>query len=188
MKIHNPNKLPTIDYREVQPLQGNLKELTNENYMKLKKVLETRGFTTPLFIWWFEDTPYLVDGHQRQRVMMEEKLNDAGNFEVPYLRIEATDIKDAKQQVLEVSSQYGTITQEGFDEFIAIDELSEEDIVEVVNFDGLPYLGVEVEKKARNRKLLTCPECQFEGEEKDFKKRYESKGVFHEPEIADSQD
>ena len=102
-------------------------------------------------------------------------MNDEGSFEVPYIRIEAKDIKDAKAQILEISSQYGTITQEGFDEFIAIDEMVEEEIVEVINFDKLPLLDSERPNNSKKRKLLTCPECQFEGEEKDYKHRYEDR-------------
>lgn len=176
MKIHNPNKLPTIDYRKVQPLQDNLKDLNDQNYQKLKMVLENRGFTTPLFVWMFENTPYFIDGHQRQRVMVNEDMSDNGNYEVPYILIEAVDIKDAKTQILEISSQYGTITQEGFDDFIAVDELPEAEIIEAIHFDALPLLTMSApEGKEKKRQILCCPECGFEGEMKDYKRRYEDK-------------
>jgi hypothetical protein len=186
MIVHNPNKLPTIDYRKAEALQGNLKDLNDLNYEKLKKVLENRGFTTPLFIWFMEETPYLIDGHQRQRVMVKEDMNDDGSYEVPYLEIEASSIADAKAQLLEISSQYGTITQEGFDEFIAIDEMPEAEIVEVVSFDRLPQLSAAANDKPKKLQLLTCPECQFEGQMKDYKIRYEDRLGFqdHEPEPA----
>lgn len=51
MQIKNPSGLPTVDYRTVKPLQGNLKDLTQENYLKLKRVLERDGFEVPLFVW-----------------------------------------------------------------------------------------------------------------------------------------
>lgn len=143
MVVKNPNKLPTIDYRKVKPLQGDLKDLSKSNYQKLKNVLEKRGFTTPLFLWKSGDDYYLMDGHQRQRVMQKEDMQP---YEVPYVLIEAKDITEAKEQLLEITSQYGTITQEGFDEFTA--DLPQADLVDV-NFDALPLLGeeeVEVEE------------------------------------------
>lgn len=176
IKIHNPNNLPTIDYRDVEPLQGNLKELDDENYQKLKNVLIKRGFTIPLFLWKDNDFFYLLDGHQRQFVMTDQNMNDDGNYEVPYVLIEAKDIKEAKEQLLEITSQYGKITYEGFDEFISVAEIPEAEVVEAIHFDALPLLTREPpEDKSKKRKLITCPECQFEAEEKDFKKRYEEK-------------
>jgi DNA modification methylase len=145
IQVHNPNNLPTIDYRQVKPLQGNLKDLTDKNYAKLKRVLEKRGFTVPLFIW-VEHVDvdgvsmpvyWLMDGHQRQRVMLKEDMQP---YEVPYIRIDAPDLRTAKAQLLEISSQYGTITQEGFDEFTGDMEAAEfEDTV----FDALTFVNKE---------------------------------------------
>lgn len=175
MKIHNPNKLPTVDYRDVNPLQGNLKDLTEERYKKLQTVLNQRGFTVPLFLWKDGDMFYLLDGHQRQIVMTESGMNDNGNFEVPYVLIDAKDIKDAKEQLLEITSQYGKLTYEGFDEFISEAEIPEAQIVETTHFDALYLYGQEKADKAKKRQLVTCPECSFESEINDFKKRYEEK-------------
>lgn len=146
VKINNPNNLPTIDYRKLQPLQGDLKDLTDANYDKLKRVLKKRGFTAPVFVWRDGETLYLMDGHQRQRVMVKEDVNDKGNYEVPFVVIEAKNIKDAKAQLLEITSQYGTITQEGLDQFIAEAELPEGEVLEVVNFDALSFSKKPVEE------------------------------------------
>lgn len=150
MKIFNPNNLPTIDYRGLEPLQGNLKDLSTKNYNKLKTILDTRGFTVPVFLWYEAQAGphiegsmgngvhWLLDGHGRQRVMIRENMSDEGNYAVPYILIEAKDRKDAKAQLLEISSQYQTITQEGFDEFT--DELENEDF-ENVAFDALAFVA-----------------------------------------------
>lgn len=143
MVIHNPNNLPLIDYRECRPLQGNLKDLSEKNYNKLKGVLNKRGFTAPLFLW-FPDgdfgQPYIMDGHGRQRVMMKEDMQP---YEVPYVKIEAKDMLDAKAQLLELTSQYQKVTQEGFDEFVV--DLPEAEIIEAVSFDALPFLGEQAD-------------------------------------------
>lgn len=152
LTIHNPNNLPTIDYRTVKPLQGKLKTLTPDNYAKLKRVLEKRGFTVPLFVWRQQTgeivnamditdpnnglpvyKDWLLDGHGRQKVMLAE---NAQPYEVPYLLIEAPDMKSAKAQLLEITSQYNTITKQGFEEFTGdLDTADFEDTV----FDALSF-------------------------------------------------
>jgi hypothetical protein len=134
MKIHNPNNLPVIDYRSVKPLQGKLKELTPPNRNKLLRVLSKRGFTTPLFLWKSGDDFFLMDGHQRQRVMIQHDLNDEGNYNVPYILIEAASEADAKAQLLEITSQYGTVTEGGLASFL--DGL-DNTLLGDINFDAL---------------------------------------------------
>lgn len=145
IEVSNPSELRLIDYRKVKPLQGDLKDLTDRNYDKLKNVLIKRGFKVPLFVW--KDVRnvegnivthyWLMDGHQRHRVMMNENILP---YEVPYIEIEAKDQKEAKAQLLEISSQYGTITQEGLDEFTA--ELEPTEFENTV-FDALPTFSQE---------------------------------------------
>lgn len=141
MIIHNPNNLPTVDYRRVKPLQNNLKDLHTENHDKLLHVLETRGFTAPLIIWIEPETgtKYLLDGHQRQRVMELNELSDNGNFEVPYVEVKAANKKVAVEMLLEITSQFGTITQDGLDELVADLDIDLEDMD--INFDQLKWLG-----------------------------------------------
>lgn len=151
IKVSNPNLLKTVDYRLLKPLQGDLKDLNEKNYNKLKNVLLKRGFTTPFFVW-ADEVPgklengeptiqvvhYLIDGHQRQRVMLTENMSHNGSYEMPYIEIKAKSRRDAKAQLLEISSQYGTATYEGFDEFT--DELENEDF-EDINFDALAFVS-----------------------------------------------
>lgn len=142
--IHNLNNLPLIDYRTVKPLQGKLKTLTPTNYQKLKRVLEKRGFTVPLFVWLEQKnvdgqivkSHYLMDGHGRQKVMLGE---NAVPYEVPYILIEADNIREAKAQLLEITSQYNTVTREGFEDFTADMEAME---FEDTSFDALELVGV----------------------------------------------
>jgi hypothetical protein len=145
IQIHNLSSLPLIDYRTVKPLQGELKDLTDKNYQKLKNVLLKRGFTIPLFVWHNKEY-YIMDGHGRQRVMVKEDMTP---YEVPYVEIEAKNLKDAKTQLLEITSQYQTITQEGFDAFTA--DLPE---VEDINFDAL-------REQSGTREIweYICPDC-----------------------------
>lgn len=148
MKIHNPNKLPTIDYRKVLPLQGDLKDLSEENGLKLKGVLEKRGFKQPLNLWKKDDGQfYLMDGHQRLRVLQQFDMNDDGSYDLPYFLTEAENEQEAKAQLLEITSQYGTITYDGLDQFIAEAELPEAEVFEAVHFDALNLMNRGLDEK-----------------------------------------
>lgn len=140
MKVLNPNKLPTASIKEFQATQGDLKFLSEENYKKLKGRIEARGFNQPVTAWLDKDgKKHLIDGHQRKHVLETE-----GWYEpIPYLVIEADSLEQAAEILLEVTSQYGTITQEGIDEFIATFELPEIDVLAHTNFDGIFDFKIE---------------------------------------------
>ena len=124
MTIHNPNKLPLIDYRVVKPLQENLKDLHAAEHDKLLNILTvTRGFKQPINLWHKGDEFFLMDGHQRQRVMLKNDLSDDGSYDVPYLVTEAATKKEAVEQLLEVASQFGKTMVDGFDELTSMYEL-----------------------------------------------------------------
>jgi len=132
IKIHNPNNLPTIDYREVEEFQGNLKDLTKDNYARLKKSIEENGFFIPMFLWKYKGKFKVLDAHQRLRVLKKE---EATPYKIPYIEIEAKNEQEAKKKLLLISSQYGTITQEGLDEFAF--DLDTDWMADTINFDNV---------------------------------------------------
>lgn len=147
IEVHNLNKLPTIPIADLLPTQGNLKDLSEKNYAKLKNTIQRRGFSYPVYVW--EDQEgllHLLDGHQRQRILTTEGWNDP----IPYLKIPAKDLQEAMARLLEITSQYATITQEGIDEFIGKYDLNEAEVYEATSFDALGKYGdaeeVEVEE------------------------------------------
>lgn len=144
MNVNNPNKLPTAPITEFEASQGELKYLSKSNYTKLKKAIEKNGFDIPL-VAWVDDTgqKWLLDGHQRQHVLTTEGWNEP----VPYITLDAPDMNAAMARLLQITSQYGTITQEGIDNFIATYELPEVEVFELTNFDGIRFyeLGEEVQ-------------------------------------------
>jgi hypothetical protein len=153
MKVLNPNKLPVASITEFSATQGDLKFLSKENYDKLKKTIEKHGFDMPVTVWVDKDgTKHLLDGHQRKHVLETE-----GWFSpIPYLVIEAKTINQAAERLLEITSQYGTITQEGIDEFIATFELPEMEIRELTNFDGIfefPAMPIEPEPEQHSPEI-----------------------------------
>lgn len=134
MKVLNPNNLPTSPMSELQATQGDLKFLDKENYDKLKKNIEKHGFDIPVTVWIdSQGDKWLLDGHQRKHVLETEGWNEP----IPYLIIKAPNMQSAAERLLQITSQYGTITQEGLDEFIAKFELPEMEILSSTSFDAI---------------------------------------------------
>lgn len=124
--------LPHVPVTALEPFQGNLKELTAREYNKLKKSLQENGVIVPFFVW--QETGKLLDGHQRQRVFMRE----GWHVDVPVVYISADDVQDAKRKLLVISSQYGKVTQDGWDEFTF--DLDDDWLHDTVQFDALPFV------------------------------------------------
>lgn len=132
----DPIKLPVMDYRSMVTTQGDLKDLVKKNYDRLRKSLKEDGLLSPFYLWRnpVDNLIYIVDGHQRQRVMMMEK---AEPFEMPYLLIPAENLSEAKRKLLQISSQYGSITQKGYENFKINLDLPADWLMETINFDAL---------------------------------------------------
>jgi hypothetical protein len=108
------SSLEKVDYRTLKDFQGNLKELSEKHYNKLKKSIE-KQFDFPFFVWKdSKNVCWIFDGHQRHRVLTKEA---ATPYELPCVFIDAKNQKEAKKKLLALNSQYGTMTKEGFDEF-----------------------------------------------------------------------
>lgn len=115
VKIENPGKLPTLDYRKMIPLQGELKEFTPEGKAALKNSIDMKGFIYPFFIWLEEPgRPLIIDGHGRWKLLMEEK---ASPVKFPYVPIPAESVEDAKERLLAATSQMQRLLQDGLYEF-----------------------------------------------------------------------
>lgn len=137
-------KLKNIDYRKLKPLQGDLKDLTERNYAKLKKSLKEKNLFAPLIVWErMEGEYFILDGHGRERLFQREEVTfqdgKTKSRKVPCLVIEAKDKRDAKQKILLLSSQFQTITQDGFDNFAY--DLGDEWAKDSLNFDALKFLS-----------------------------------------------
>lgn len=173
MKVLNPNNLPTSPMSELSATQGDLKFLSEENYNKLKKNIEKHGFDIPVTVWVdSQGTKWLLDGHQRKHVLETEGWNEP----IPYLVIKAPNMKTAAERLLAITSQYGTITQEGLDDYIQKFDLDFAEIEDMTQFDAtFTNFSVEDEKEEEpefepetqdNNRLdkvnqIQCPECGY---------------------------
>lgn len=167
LEVKNPNNLPTLSIKELIPTQVNLKDLTSTNFQKLKKSLEKHGFIFPISVWQNEDKYYLIDGHQRQRVILEEY----GDVKVPVIQIPAKNINEAADILLKVTSQYGTITQEGLDEFISTYNLNEAEVYAATNYDALVSYESDEEEVLEDNPYsgkIEVPIYELKGEKPDL--------------------
>ncbi len=139
------SRMAKLDSLEI--IQGDLKELSEENYAKLRKRIVTKGFDAPLFVW--EDK--ILDGTQRVRVL--RKMTSDGwvlsKGEVPVCDIEAANLEEAKDRLLGYVSQYGKLTDAGLQEFLSTMEIPDLDTLDLPDFnldafrDLLPEGGTE---------------------------------------------
>ena len=73
IKVENPNNLPTIEYKKLEDLQGDLKTLPEENLEKLKKSILRFGFKIPKFVWIDNGHYYILDGHQTKKALYDNQ-------------------------------------------------------------------------------------------------------------------
>jgi len=119
MKINiNPNlsQLPVIDYRDPVDIQGGLKELKKSNYARLRSSLINQGLLSPFVLWKNpqDEKLYLIDGNQRRYVFRMENVEP---IKIPYLLVPGANAEEAKKNLLAISSQFGTVTNEGYLKF-----------------------------------------------------------------------
>ena len=120
----------TLPFSEMTEFQGELKSLSKEDYEKLRRQLETSGYSFPISIWKAPDgLNYILDGHQRLRTI---KAMVADGWEIPDLPVsytEASTYKEAKQKLLAAASQFGKMESQGLYEFLIDADLSVDDLV-----------------------------------------------------------
>jgi len=124
--------LDHVPVSSLEPFQGELKDLSEREYNKLKKSILENNLIVPFFVWL--ETGKLLDGHQRQRVFIREHWV----MDVPVVYISAASEQDAKKKLLVISSQYGHVTQEGWDEFVF--DLDDDWLNQTAQFDALPFV------------------------------------------------
>jgi hypothetical protein len=124
-----------IDVSALVPMQGELKDLSSENYERLKKDIIALGYSEPLSVWINpEGQPCLLNGHQRTRTLL--KMRDDG-WDIPLIPIsliEADSYKQALEKILSLTSQFGEITRDGLYKFITANDINPNFINEHFNF------------------------------------------------------
>ena len=161
-----------IALADLTPLQGELKELNDANFEKLKRSILKHGITFPFFVWQSEATNYILDGTQRDRVLT--KMGEEG-FHIPALPcalIEAKDRKEAAEKILLISSQYGKMTNDSLEQFLSendLDLMELNDELELPSIDleffrGADFQPVSADEQGRldKKNPVICPKCGHE--------------------------
>ena len=167
IKCQGSMELP-ID--ELKPFQGELKELSHESYEKLKAEILRHGFSEPIGVWKHETEWKVLSGHQRLRTLLAMRDEGFKIPKVPVSMIYAKDVKDAKEKILALTSQYGEITDEGLYEFMneANIDVSYLDNIRMPEIDLGKWKDNFVDETAKDNTtvedihLQTCPSCGFE--------------------------
>lgn len=106
-----------IDIDKLNILQGDLKSMTKENYEKLRRSIIKKGFSFPIFIWKERKKNWILDGTHRYKELIKMRKDGFEIPPIPIAVIEAKSLKDAKEKLLAVASQFADITPEGLFEF-----------------------------------------------------------------------
>ena len=104
-------RLKRLPLNELQRFQGDFKSLHADQYKKLKRSIEDKGFFAPIFVW----NSHILDGHQRLNVLEKEGWDLDGG--VPVVEIQADNEQDAAEKLLLLSSTYGKVDPQGLYEF-----------------------------------------------------------------------
>lgn len=108
-----------IGIDEIEIIQGDLKELSMEDFGALREEIVKRGFSAPFFIWKSGKRRVLLDG--TQRLLTLRKMRDEGGWTVPALPcawIHAKDEAEARQKLLAFVAQFGRVTEQGMYEYL----------------------------------------------------------------------
>ena len=128
-----------LDISELKFLQGNLKELREKEFNKLKKSIQKYGFRFPVFLW----NNYIIDGHQRVFVVSKMIENGYSIGKIPIVEIDAENEKEAKRLILLASSRYGGVTDDGLYEFIMTSELDFNELKEEIDLPEIDFKQFE---------------------------------------------
>lgn len=123
--------------------QGNLKELSDENYQRGRNSILELGFSFPLHLWKQKNKVYIIDAHQRVKICKRMRDNEGYTIpELPFNWVFAKDREEAAKKVLAATSQYGTITAGGFQDFIKEHDIKMDFITQTFNFPELKLIDV----------------------------------------------
>ncbi len=163
------------DIENLVQIQGELKELSVENRQKLKREITESGFNFAPSVWVSgsggKGAYHLIDGHQRIEVMKELKKEGWEFGAIPFVKIDAQNMDEAKRMVLQAISQYGRVTNNGLSSFMGTFNFQPPDLkqfyipnINIDKFLNKPQvveLAEEVEKGRFTTMVHECPKCGF---------------------------
>jgi hypothetical protein len=108
---------------DMVPFQGNLKKRTDQDIKALTESLKTEGLMMPFAIWKkiseSSQELFLLDGHGRKEALIRMSMDDPEilEYQWPVIYIDAINEDDARKALLQITSQYGKVTKQGYKQF-----------------------------------------------------------------------
>ena len=111
----------TEDHLELDQLtefQGGLKNRTDGDYAKIIVSIQKYGFSFPFFVWSHDGINHVLDGHGRLGALKKLKAQGEVIPPLPVVYVNCGTEENAKNLLLRLNSQYGTMTAESVMEFM----------------------------------------------------------------------
>lgn len=135
----------TVPYKNILDFQGDLKQLSEEDYARLRKEILDNGFNSPIHVWEDGNKLFNLDGHQRVQVLMGLENEGFKIPDIPVDFIEARDLKQAKHILLSRVSQYGKPTARGMFDFLKEAQISISQAQESFSIPGVDLSDISVD-------------------------------------------
>ena len=119
---------------ELVGLQGDVKRLSAASYQRLRGEIVERGMSFPIAVWLQppDDTPRVIDGHQRVECL--RRMRDEG-WSVPPLpvcTVDAADEREAKAKLLAAMARYGEVDDGALASFVSSLDFDEAELERIV--------------------------------------------------------
>lgn len=156
--------LQDLELDSLNPAPYNPRIMRDNQFNGLVHSLKTFGQTENLIV---NKDLTIISGHQRYEAMKFLGWKTAS--------CNVVDLTKAQEKKLNLTMNNKHISGDWDDLKLAelLEEIKLDDDYEPLQLHKLEPL--DLSEKPKKRKLMTCPECSFEGEETDFKHKYEEK-------------
>ena len=183
----------TVPLSQLQNFQGSLKKLPSSEYRKYKKSILTHGVIDVFKVWRNQDKEFLMDGHQKLLILTDLIKSEKYIVDdLPVSDVFPKDEKEAKQWLLLITSRYGQVTQEGFNNYLKEANITFDNVkldielpeIDVDEFEIEMYKGT-FEKNKKNIKKLEQASSELKGFEiKNYGfSEFETDGYFEIPKL-----
>ena len=112
----------TVDFHELRDFQGDLKVRSEIDIPHLKRSILEHGFSFPVFIWRHLESEQLVydilDGHGRLIALQELEREGYVIPPIPVVFIDATDLQDARERLIQVNTISSPFTETGLQDLV----------------------------------------------------------------------
>ncbi len=150
--------------------KGNLKVITKQQKMNLRKMLLHEGLKSPFFVWKNKNKYYIIDGHQRYDALIElKKENKIKIDKVPAVEIKAKNKTEAMEILLLFNTHYSKINK---NELLTVMEEFNitNDFIKDINIElSVIYSDIDNLTKIDNKNLQTTNYLIIEYNENNIK-------------------